>query len=383
MKFVAEKSKIIDGLLKAVSIMPAKAGAAYLRSIWLKAENDAVKVMTTDANIEFTGVYEAVVNEPGLVGVPARAFADLVRQLPAGELRISTEADEASLTLKQGRRSYKLPVNGPEWFQEFTEYPAEEAVLWSGDILQDTLERITFCIDDGEAQEAMGCVCFRATTDENFQVCGMNGHQFAMVTINNPSVWNLLQKGDLLVQRKYILDIKKWLGDGEIELNLSDKRLYLRSGDGREILSVPRALYQYPDYNVFLSKLDGANLSRLDIGRKESMDALGRILVFNTDTDRCVFMNLAPKEVRLSTRGGEGSARETMPADYEGSIGQIAFPTKNLQEIFGHFSAERLNLVFTGEEGPCGVRGDGENSDYVVIIMPMKVPDDSYYAEEN
>ncbi|MCG8529495.1 MAG: DNA polymerase III subunit beta, partial [Desulfovibrionales bacterium] len=34
------KEDVIDGLLKAANIIPAKTGAAYLRSIWLKAEGN-------------------------------------------------------------------------------------------------------------------------------------------------------------------------------------------------------------------------------------------------------------------------------------------------------------------------------------------------------
>ena len=37
MIITVKKEQIIDGLQKAASIIPSKAGAAYLRSIWLQA----------------------------------------------------------------------------------------------------------------------------------------------------------------------------------------------------------------------------------------------------------------------------------------------------------------------------------------------------------
>ena len=43
----------------------------------------------------------------------------------------------------------------------------------------------------------------------------------------------------MLIQKKYLQDIKKWLGVDEIELNLTDKRLYLRTVNGDETLSSP------------------------------------------------------------------------------------------------------------------------------------------------
>ena len=122
MKLIVNKETVIEGLQKAVAILPTKAGATYLRSIWLKASEESLSIMSTDANIEFTGQYPAQVMEEGLIGVQGRAFVDLIRQLPAGEIRMTLDGASGNLLLEQGRRSYKLPVNGPEWFQNFSDF---------------------------------------------------------------------------------------------------------------------------------------------------------------------------------------------------------------------------------------------------------------------
>ena len=77
MYVVVFKEDVIEGLQKAANIIPAKTGAAYLRSIWLKAENGLLNVLSTDSNIEFRGQYTADVKEEGLAGVQGRAFVDL------------------------------------------------------------------------------------------------------------------------------------------------------------------------------------------------------------------------------------------------------------------------------------------------------------------
>ena len=109
MLFTVKKENIIEGLQKAAGIIPTRAGAAYLRSLWIKAEGEVLTIMATDANIEFTGTYPADVKEPGLVGVNGRNFVDLVRRLPAGELRIRLDDATGTVILEQGRRTYKLP----------------------------------------------------------------------------------------------------------------------------------------------------------------------------------------------------------------------------------------------------------------------------------
>ena len=383
MKLTVNKEQIIEGLLKAAAIIPAKAGAQYLRSIWLKAEEGSLSVMSTDANIEFTGRYPAEVAAPGLIGVQGRAFVDLVRQLPTGVLHLTLDEASGNLLLEQGRRTYKLPVSGAEWFQNFSAFPAENAVTWSGDFLQDILDKVGFCISDDDAMDAIACLCMKPRGNGRIDVCGLNGHQFALVSFTHDELAERLPEGGMLIQKKYLADIKKWLGVDEIELNITDKRLYLRSLDGAETLSLPRAAHEYPDYNIFMSKLASEDMHPMTLARKEAIEALGRILIFNTESDRCTYMDLSAGEALLSAQGQDvGSANESLEVAYNGDIKRIAFPTRNLLDVLGHFVSAKIDMMLTGSEGPCGIRG-ADDTDYTVIIMPMKVSETTYYSEED
>lgn len=339
--------------------------------------------MSTDANIEFTGRYPAEVSQPGLIGVQGRAFVDLVRQLPTGVLNLTLDEASGNLLLEQGRRVYKLPVSGSEWFQNFSEFPVENAVTWSGDFLQDVLDKVAFCISDDDAMDAIACLCMKPGENGHIDVCGLNGHQFALVSFTHDDLAARLPAEGMLIQKKYLQDIKKWLGADEIELNITDKRLYLRSLDGAETLSLPRAAYEYPDYNIFMGKLADEGVNSMTLDRKEGMDALGRILIFNTESDRCTYMDLSENEARLSAQGQDvGSASESLEVAYKGDIARIAFPTRNLLDVLGHFVSAKIDMLLTGTEGPCGIRGP-EDPDYTVIIMPMKVSETTYYSEED
>ena len=383
MKLTVNKEQIIEGLLKAVAIIPAKAGAQYLRSIWLKADESGLSVMSTDANIEFTGCYQAEVAEPGLIGVQGRAFVDLVRQLPSGVLHLSLDEASGNLLIEQGRRSYKLPVSGAEWFQNFSTFPEENTVTWSGDFLQDVLDKVTFCISEDDAMDAIACLCMKPRGNGRIDVCGLNGHQFALVSFTHDELAERLPEEGILIQKKYLQDIKKWLGVDEIELNITEKRLYLRSLGKAETLSLPRAAHQYPDYNIFMSKLASDDMHPMTLERKGAMEALGRILIFNTESDRCTYMDLSASEALLSAQGQDvGSASESLEVTYGGDIKRIAFPTRSLMDVLGHFVSARIDMMLTGAEGPCGVRG-ADDPDYTVIIMPMKVSETTYYSEED
>jgi DNA polymerase-3 subunit beta len=387
MLLTVRKEQIIEGLQKAASIIPTKAGAAYLRSIWLQASGDSMgsgllTLMATDVNIEFTGSYPASVEKEGQVGVNGKAFVELLRRLPGGDIKLQFDAASGVLFVEQGRRSYKLPAADPVWFQALPPFPEEDAVLWSGDFFQDLLDKVSFCISDDDSTEGLSCLCLKSVVAGSVDICGLNGHQFAMIRFFNDELAKKLPASGLLIQKKYVPELRKWLGNDEIMLNISERRFHLRTGSGSETLSIPRTNFTYPDHLSFIARLSGQDVSTLDLDRRECQEALDRLHIFNNESDRCTYMNFSAMEVELTAQGQEtGSASEHLEVSFSGNLDRIAFPTRNLLDILGHYQSSKLKFTLTGAEGPCGITG-AEDPEYTVLIMPMKIAEATYYTEE-
>ena len=382
------RDDIIEGLQKSANIIPAKTGAAFLRTIWLQCEGGSLKIMSTDSNLEFMGAYSASIEGEGLAGVQGRAFYDLVKQLKGsqGELTIRTDDDSSNVLVEQKARKYKFPVNDPEWFQKFSSFPEEGTVFWSGDFLNEIIDKIAFCISDEDSMEAIACIYLVPREDmgvKKVEVCGLNGHQFAMFNFVNDDIHAMLPEEGILIQKKYLAELKKWLSADEIELAISDKRLFFRTGDQRETFTLPLSYYQYPNYHNFLSKLGDPDVSTLEVDRLEMVDALSRVALFNTDSNRCAYFTFSGGEVLVSAQGQEtGTARESIDATFAGDMQRIAFPTRNLIDILNHFNSDTVKFTLTGTEAPCGVSG-ADDKDYNVIVMPMMIQEETYYTEEN
>jgi len=379
----AFKDDIIDGVHKSANIIPAKTGAAFLRTIWLRAQENGLAIMSTDSNLEFCGSYQVDIVDEGLVGVQGRSFHDLIRRLPPGQITFTLDPETKNLLIEQNTRKYKLPTNDVTWFQNFSSFPEDGAVVWSGDLLQEIIERIAFCISEEDHMEAIACLSFKPVEkDTAIEVCGLNGHQFAMIRFFHDELHAMLPKEGVLIQRKYINELKKWLASDEIELTISEKRLFFRTGDKKETFSLPLSYYQYPDYNNFLAKLAAEDVSRLTLNRAEAIEALERLAIFNSENNRCTYFDFKGNELVLTAQGQEvGSATETLQVGFEGALARIAFPTRNFIDILGHFVSEKVTLILTGGEGPCGVRGE-DDPEYTVIVMPMKIVEETYYSEE-
>ncbi len=378
------RNDIIDGLQKSSGIIPAKTGAAFLRTIWLEAKDGALRIFSTDSSLEFTGEYPAQVEEQGLAGVQGRNFHELIRKLPPGEIGMRLDAASGNLLITQGSRKYKLPTSDKSWFQNFSPFPENGVVVWSGDFLQELIDRVAYCISDEDTMQAMACMYFKPDGAESrVEVCGLNGHQFAMSAFLNDDVQAMLPPEGILIQKKYVTELKKWLTADEIELAINQKRLFFRGTDKRETFSLPLSYYQYPEYATFVSKLTGEGVSVLSIDREELADAMERVAIFNTDTNRCAYFQFeSAGELALRSQGQEsGEASETLTAEFTGDLKKIAFPTKDLIDILGHFHSDRVTFTLSGTEGPCGIKGE-DDPDYLVIIMPMKIVEETYYNEE-
>lgn len=383
MKVKVFKGDIIEGLKKAANIIPVKTGAAFLRTIWLKAEENRLHILATDSNLEFTGAYPAQVLEPGLVGVQGRAFYDLVNKLPSGHLTLKIDTKTQNLLIEQGKKRYKLATNDVNWFQNLAAFPEDNSVVWSGEGLKTIIDQISFCISEEDTMEAAACMNLKPLADaQAIDVCGLNGHQFAMVRFQNDALLAMMPEGGVLMQRKYLTELNKWLPLEEIECMIDNKRFFFRSNVGTETFSMPLSYYQYPDYRNFISRLADENASVIVMDKSELHDALNRLLIFNSENNRCTFFEYQDEQLVLTAQGQDvGAATEMLDIAMSGPLPKIAFPTRNLIEILNHFCSDKVKLTLTGPEGPCGVTGE-KDLDYTVIVMPMKIVEETYYSEE-
>ncbi|MDE7469269.1 MAG: DNA polymerase III subunit beta [Desulfovibrionaceae bacterium] len=371
MDVLFKKEDIMEGVQKAYNIIPSKVGN-YLRSIWIQAEDYEISIMATDASIEFKGSYPIQTASTFFIGVPSKSFVELLRKLSLGDVCLEIEENKKTLTVKQGKGKYALPVADQMWFQPFTPFPEELAVTWLGYTFKDAIDKLYFCIADEDTIEGINCLSIKPV-GSLVELCGLNGHQLAVLQIEHEALAQALPPEGILVHKKYIVELKKMLPETEIDICFQNNRLHTKALEVSEHISLPISAYSYPEYKHFLDKLHAEGVSTLKAPRKAVMDCLEKISIFNTESNRCVYLQLTQNTVLFSVQGFEvGTGEEEIEVEYTGSIEKIAFPTKNLIEILSKFTSETITFLFTSIEGPCGIVGD-DDAHYTVIIMPMKI----------
>ena len=384
MKITLNTEHCVQGIQKANNITPSKSGTSYLRTMWLKASkaNGTIAFMTTDGSTEYIGTYPAEVVEEGLVGVQSRSISELIRSLPAGLIHIETDDKNGTVVITQGRRTYKLPASSSTWFQEFSRYPEGESLVWNGESFGDIIEKIFFCISDDE-DSSFGCLCIKPNGSGGIDFCGLDGNKFAITVLKNDELLAKLPEEGIKIQKKYIADIKKLLSTDEIEIMIGEKRFYIRDKNDRDMFSVPLTQLKFIDYSIFISKANQADASVIRAKKADLVNALSRNMIFNTKEQICVYLTIAADSITLnSSDKTTGSATETIPAQCDTGVPEVAFVTRTLIDMLSHLPGDDIVVKLSSQEGPCCFAA-ADDRDYYIIAMPMQVVSKTYYQEED
>ena len=62
-----------------------------------------------------------------------------------------------------------------------------------------------FCVSDDESSDAIACLYFKPVGEGHIEVCGLNGHQFALTRFTHDDLSARLPEDGVLIQRKYCL----------------------------------------------------------------------------------------------------------------------------------------------------------------------------------
>ena len=378
------KEDFIDGVIKGTSILAHKTGAAYLRTVWIKAEEDKVKIMSTDGNLEFTGQYDANIMESGLVGVEGKKINDLVRKLKPGEIIFRADLNNHVCFIEQDKRKYKLATTESSWFPELSPFPQGNSVLWSGEVFKEIIEKLLFTISDENSLGTMTCMKISRSSeaDNEIEMCGFDMQNMGLFTIRDEDMYHLIPEMGMLVAKHYMSELRKWLSPGEIELSIDSDRFFIRKQDLSESISMPISFEEFTDYKAILSTFAGKPRSDIIINRRELMDALERTMIFSTEMNKSAIFELKENEVRINSTAVEtGEAKEVLQCRYQGTLDQCVFNIKGLLDILARYISEDVIMSLHGTVRPCKITGV-DDPDFFVITMPVEIKEETYYTEE-
>jgi len=384
MKIIINKEDVIKGLQKAANLTLQKTGTTFLKSIWLRAIGKELKIMATDSKIEFIGTYPVKCEKEGLVGVNGKNFYELIKKLPPGEISLTFDEKSESLLLEQGYRKYRILTYDSSWFKELMDFPEDNFILWEGGEFKDLIDRMLYFIPDEISDENRYLKLERYKEENKVVAYALKLHTFALKVIEHDGLYKLIDNDGFLIDRIFLVELKKWLDNDEIYISIANNRMFIKN-KSNERISFPLVYKEFLNYNTFLESYESReNKSKLIVDRNELKDTLERLYIFVSDIDQIAYFMFNNGELMIYVESyDKGEATESILVEYNGNLEKITFLIKRIRDIIDHFYSKEIVMEFTHSEGPCKIIGAEDiDKDYLVITMPIKVSDEIYYEDE-
>src|SRR5215212_9633290 len=354
----------------------ARSTIQLLGGILLEVGDGVVRLSATDMEISVQTSSPADVEEEGRVVIPARIFNDIVRSLPGGSFSLEHDDSGGTVRLAAGENEYRIRAYAADDFPQLPGFDAEAAFKMSGDVLVETVEKVSRSYSRDETRPVLTGILIsfeenrvRMVTTDSYRL-SIKETELATTAFEGSREAIIPARAMQEVSRIFSGSEEK-----EVEVSLSENQALFKVGD---VLFGTRLIDgNFPEYRRLLPTAFEREIS---VNRDDLMGTLRRVNLFAQRQTPPVPVSLSFSEgaVEVIVRNGEvGEAHERLPATSEDDF-LISFNPSYLLDgisaidtdkvVFKLNEALKPGLIVPGEDG------EGEEPYFLYLIMPMRDP---------
>ncbi len=365
---VALSPSLLGSCLRDLTaVIPSHPSSPILGSALVTANEQGIWLWGTDLDVSGRFRVEGTVHRPGKACLPARRFAETVRQLPGDEVVL--EVSERKAELRCGRSRYVMPVMNVEDFPAFPQMDRADRIVFPSQALTRLVEGTVFCAGREEARPGLNSVLWELRDDTSLMVA-TDGRRLALM--------ELKLKEPARMERKCILPPKALnqvvrlassveqvtvgLGERFVSFEFPDAALYTRELD--------------VSYPVYASVIPRETKLEMVVDREAMIGALRRATIFAMPLTNQIRLVLERNKLVLHAECPEvGEATEELDVSFDGDAFEIGFNGKYLLEILSHIPGERVVFKMNAPLKAALVvpekTEEGEN--YTCLLMPLRL----------
>ena len=353
----------------------ARSTIQLLGGILLEAGDGVVRLSATDMEISIQTSSPAEVEEEGRVVIPARIFNDIVRSLPSGSFSLEHDDSGGTVRLAAGENEYRIRAYAADDFPQLPGFDAEAAFRMSGDLLVETIEKVSRSYSRDETRPVLTGILIsfeenrvRMVTTDSYRL-SIKETELATTAFEGSR--------EAIIPARAMQEVARIFGSegkDEVEVSLSENQALFRIGD---VLFGTRLIDgNFPEYRRLLPTTFEREIS---VNREDLMGTLRRVNLFaqRQTPPVPVSLSFSSGSVEVIVRNGEvGEAHERLPATSEDDF-LISFNPGYLLDGVSAIDTEKVVFKLNEALKPGlivpGVDGE-EEPDFLYLIMPMRDP---------
>ena len=363
MKFKIDKAEIINEFQSLAAVADKKQTLPILSNILIRCETDSIRLLSTDLEVELDVSLEgASVEQAGETTIPAKKAADIIRELPDGQVSFELNEESSKLTVRSSSGKYNLSTIPGSDFPDFDVVKSDTTHKISSTKLFELFQKTSFAMANQDWRHYLNG-CLFEKTENALNMVATDAHRLAIFKSR------LDGEGDFtgIIPRKTVIELMKILPkhDGDIEFYINTNNIVFMS---KKFTFKSKLIDgNYPNYYQVVPQGEG---SKITFNRKNMLDSLSRVSVLTSEKFKGVKLKADSGVLDISAHNpDQESAEEKMDISGASADFDIAFNVNYLKEVLGTIDQEEISLVSFGSDKSALV--ESGDSTQVLVLMPL------------
>jgi DNA polymerase-3 subunit beta len=368
-KIVVDQARLSQKLQTVSAAVPAKTTLSVLSNVLFVAEGSELKLTATDLDLSMTTSLPAKIEEPGRACVPSKRLLEIVRSLPALEVKIS--AKNGAVRIQCGKSDFKFSGSDPEEFPKVTDRMTDKGFTLAADSLNQMIDRVLHASSKDLSRIALTGVLWEFDKTK-FGMVATDGHRLAK-TVRTEKV----PAGDIkevIVPAKALEQIQKLTpDDGNVRVSVTAS--YAMFDLGSTFVHTRLLEGPFPNYRPVIPT---GNKHKLTVERDALSQATRRVAILSNALTHQIKFGLRPDAISLSVSTPDlGEAQEEVVAAYDGPEMDIGFNANYLVEILKSTASDDVEFSIDRPDNASIIRPiqAREGEDFFCLLMPLRLSD--------
>lgn len=363
MQIKTKKEPLLKIAQSLQNVISNKTTLPVLANFLIETQKDKIYLAATDLDMGISLILPVEIMEEGSITIPARKFADIIRDIPEGDVLITAKKNN-SISIESQKCFFRLMGLPKEEFPKLPRLIEKERVTLSQGTLKTMLNLTSFAVSSDETRYVLNGVLL-VIKDNKLRVVATDGRRLAIMERGLETPCDFTREA--VVPLKAIQELIRNLQDtGEVTIIFGKNQISFQIAD---ITIISRLIEgQFPDYEKVLPAEESG--CKIAIDREKFLWAVKRVALVTSPNSQSIKIDLFKDKMVFSKNCPEtGEAREEIDIAYQGEEFSIGFNPQYLIDVLKSLTQETVSFELTVPEKPGVIRAE---DNYVYIVLPMQ-----------
>ncbi len=359
MKFTIEQNQLSKAMAKVIGAVERRKTIPILANVLIRAENNIVKLTTTDMDMEVTTSVECDVEQPGSTTVNAGMLSSIINKMAKGKA-VTLELNGNYVNVTNGKAVFNLACLPPDDFPEFKAGEFTTSIDAPTSTIKKLVDKTAWAQSTEEVRYYLNGI-YLHSVDGKLTAVATDGHKLARSYSDIET-----DLTGIIIPRKTVAEIAAHLDGDNCTIQANATKIRVVCGD--TVIASKVIDGTFPDYTRVIPQSSDLSVTGDAVELKSASELVSLV---SQERTRAVKLTFTKGHCELKVDGQNGDKGcETVEVDYDDEDGKaVAFNSKYLADALS--KCEGTVTLGFGDMTPVVITSS-DDPDSLFVVMPMR-----------